>query len=186
MEETSLTVELRYLLERMDAIYRSTRKADRQVLLVCCRKHSVIETNSYIPTDVLPQTQCDQDELLGTSVFRSPVPTKPRRQAEPTGMMSVLSMLTFSVLLWKELDQITSAPLGASLDSNYNCVEVWTIAFHQRMCDNHSLWNQEQWTAAEQEKQKKISKQIANVFFSQHKNTKENTFIDHKCFVLTA
>ena len=84
MEETSLTVELRYLLERMDAIYRSTRKADRQVLLVCCRKHSVIETNSYIPTDVLPQTrviktnsyiptdvlpqtQCDQDELLRTT-----------------------------------------------------------------------------------------------------------------------
>ena len=35
-------------------------------LPMCCRKHSVIETNSYIPTDVLPQTQCDRDELLHT------------------------------------------------------------------------------------------------------------------------
>ena len=168
---------------------------------MCYRKHSVIETNSYIPTDVLPQAQCDRDELLGTSVFASSVPTKPRRQAEPTGMMSVLSMLTFSFLLWKELDQITKAPLGASLDSN-SCVGVWTSACHQRMCDNHSLWNQEHsgqrlskrnkikyqnrsqmFSSHSITIRKKISLFITNVLFLQH-NTKENINLDCKrCLV---
>ena len=48
MEENSPAIELRDRLELMDGIFRSSKKADRQMLLMCRCEDSLIKSPGYL------------------------------------------------------------------------------------------------------------------------------------------
>ena len=91
---TSLAAALWDRYGRIDAIRQSSRKDAQQMLLMCFCSDNVLSrwTPRYL-TDVLKGT-------LFPPMFAHSLSTDSRQDAEPTGIISVLSVFNLSLLLF--------------------------------------------------------------------------------------